>query len=98
MATASESRARNRLLPVPECYVVAWPHYEADLDQPFQGVIQGLPNRKHLTEFLVSVRKQSWCSRGRGGCGVDLEGLVLGVSRCGAADLILLFEIKDAYP
>ena len=35
---------------------------------------------------------------GWGGFGVDLEGLVLGVSRCGAADLYLLFEVKDACP
>ena len=56
MATTSESPARHHVLPVPDCFVVAWPHYEADLDQPFQEVIQWLPNRKHLTEF--------WCLLG----------------------------------
>lgn len=32
---------------------------------------------------------------GVGAFGVDLEGLVLVVSRCGAANLILFFQIKD---
>lgn len=31
-------------------------------------------------------------SAGVGGSGVNLEGLVLGVSRCGAADIILAFS------